>query len=100
MADPRGGLGSFARNGNSSARTYGAGIRPPSRDPGTGRGAGSITTRARAGVVNGRAAVTGSATAAAAVTAASTGAATVRSGVRSSSGGGAVYRTKSEIPKL
>jgi Rieske Fe-S protein len=63
MADPRGGLGSFARNGNGAARTYGAGIRPPTRDPGSGRAAGGVGPRTRTGVVSvagGRAAATGS----------------------------------------
>jgi nitrite reductase/ring-hydroxylating ferredoxin subunit len=62
MADPRGGLGNIARNGNSAARTYGAGIRPLSREPSPGRPA-----RARSGawsVTGGRSAVAGSASAA------------------------------------
>src|SRR5262245_5298142 len=37
MADPRGGLGSIARNGNSAARTYGAGPRRRTGDTGPAR---------------------------------------------------------------
>jgi nitrite reductase/ring-hydroxylating ferredoxin subunit len=72
MADPRGGLGRFARNGNSAARTYGAGIRPPTREPGPARAAaGGVGVRARAGVksvAGGRTDVTGSAVTASAAT--------------------------------
>ena len=49
MADSRGGLGSIARNGNAAARTYGAGLRPRSRDDGPLRVAGGGGARPRAG---------------------------------------------------
>jgi nitrite reductase/ring-hydroxylating ferredoxin subunit len=58
MADSRGGLASIARNGNSAARTYGAGIQPRSRDDGPLRAAGGGGAR-RAGSKTGGAAASG-----------------------------------------
>jgi nitrite reductase/ring-hydroxylating ferredoxin subunit len=55
MADSRGGLGSLARNGNSAARTYGAGMRPRSRDDGPLRVAAGGGARPRAVAKNGAA---------------------------------------------
>jgi nitrite reductase/ring-hydroxylating ferredoxin subunit len=59
MADSRGGLASVARNGNSAARTYGAGIRPRSRDDGPLRAAGAGGARNRAGSKTGATAASG-----------------------------------------
>ena len=56
MADSRGGLGSLARNGNSAARTYGAGIRPRSRDDGPLWVAGGGGARPRVAAKGGAAA--------------------------------------------
>jgi nitrite reductase/ring-hydroxylating ferredoxin subunit len=53
MADSRGGLGSLARNGNSAARTYGAGIRPTSREDGLLRVAGGGGARPRVAAAKG-----------------------------------------------